>query len=124
MISTPLTPEEQTEWAKLEAAYDEAVRRKTEWLDRKMVEHCPLKVGDEIYDLETGRRLGVVTRHYRFWAGQGRPDLDGSYYCDVEYEIGPRMFDNTSRQSGVAFGTREQAAERARWRAERLAAKR
>jgi len=54
-----------------------------------------LKIGDVIYDTQTGRSLGVVSRKYRMW-GQ-------THY---EYETKPGTFDNTSRHAftDIIFG--------------------
>lgn len=84
-----------------------------------MHECSRLQVGDGIYNLDTGRRLGTVSELYRY--NTDRNDLlDTSVYCHYRYETRPRCFDNTSRQVGVSFGTREDAIREAEMRTSRL----
>lgn len=45
---------------------------------------------------------------------------DTSAYCSYQYEESPRCFDNTSRQTGRLFGTREDALSYAEMRASSL----
>jgi hypothetical protein len=45
---------------------------------------------------------------------------DTSVDCHYRYETAPRCFDNTSRQVGVSFGSREDALREAERRASRL----
>ena len=105
-----LTTEEQAELDALNAAIKTAIETRRAWLDAKMAEISRLKVGDEIFDLDTGRSLGKVTRPYRFWAG--RDDLlDDSVSCNYEYETSRGNIDNTSRQIGLRYGTAEDARE-------------
>ena len=98
-----LTTEERSELDALNVAVADAVARRTAWLDAKMVEVARLKVGDALYDLETGRYLGVVSGIYRYHAGDHRYDR----YCDVDYrfETNPQCYDNTSRQPGLRVGS-------------------
>ncbi|WP_367582339.1 hypothetical protein [Tsukamurella tyrosinosolvens] len=113
----PLTGEECTELDALNDAVREAKAARREWLDAKMHEVSALKVGDDIYDVRKGRKLGVVSRLYRFHAGKNDTSVD----VDYEYETSPRCFDNTSRQIGLSVGTREDAARYAQYRADFLA---
>lgn len=115
-----LTKDEERELAGLTAAVTAAIEARRDWLDAKMLECSPLKVGDDIYDLDSGRKLGKVLELYRFWRDRDDGIRDTSYYCDYRYEKGTRMSDNTSRQSGLSYGTRADALERAERRASSL----
>lgn len=121
MSQRQLTEEERIELATLTDAVHAALRARTDWLDAKMVETSELQVGDDIYNLRTGRKVGVVAELYRYW--RDRNDLlDDNVGCSYRYEtgyVGSRCFDNTSRQYD-SFGTREQALVRAEFTAARL----
>ena len=126
-LNRMLREDEQAELDALNEAVDEAIRKRTAWLDAKMAEVCTLKVGDDIYDLDSGRRLGIVTRLYRYWGphdpgGECRdPRYDKSCSVEVEYSDSPGSRDNTSRHAGArSFGTKEEAAREAQRRLDRL----
>lgn len=114
----PLTEDEKAELADLTAAISAAIEARRVWLDAKMHETSQLQVGDDIYDLNTGSRLGKVSGLYRYW--RDRNDLlDKDPYCEYYYSnLGHRS--NTSSQSGRSFGTREEALLRAEAQASRL----
>jgi hypothetical protein len=109
----PLTEDEKGELADLNAAVSAAIETRSLWLDAKMHECSRLQVGDDIYDLDSGRRLGRVSALYRFWRDRDGGVRDTSVSCHYEYETHSRCFDNTSRQLGLSCGTREDAAHRA-----------
>lgn len=117
----PLTAEEQHELATLNTAVTRAIEDRREWLDAKMVETSSLQVGDGIYDLRTGSRLGVVTGLYRFWRDRDDGIRDDSHYCDYRYKTSLRGFDNTSRQTARSYGTKEDALRYAEMQVSRLA---
>ncbi|MFA4050929.1 MULTISPECIES: hypothetical protein [Mycobacteroides] len=101
-----MNADEHSELDALNAAVQAAIDARREWLDGKMRETSKLQVGDDIYDAQTGEKLGVVSGLYRYHAG--RDDLyDTDVECDYQYETRPGCFDNTSRQVGRMFGTRE-----------------
>ncbi|MBS4102418.1 hypothetical protein [Tsukamurella paurometabola] len=116
----PLTDEERGELDALNAAVQEAIDTRREWLDAKMHEVATLKVGDDIYDIESGRKLGVVSRLYRYHTNQNAL-YDTHVTVDYEYETSPRCFGNTSSRLRLSVGTREEAASYAKRRADRLA---
>lgn len=114
-----LTESEQAELDALNSAVAASIETRRAWLDAKMHETSHLQVGDDIYDVESGAKLGKVSRLYRYHTD--RNDLyDTDAYCHYEYEVGRLTFDNTSRQSGRWFGTREDAARHAERRAAQL----
>ena len=117
MTQRRLTDDEEAELASLNAAVSAAIEARGAWLDAKMHETSALKVGDDIYDLRSGRRLGKVSNLYRFWRDRDEGVRDTSASCDYQYETSPRCFDNTSRQVGLSYGTREDAARHAEMRA-------
>ncbi|MFA4084314.1 hypothetical protein ONA92_21690 [Mycobacteroides salmoniphilum] len=116
----PLNADEESELEALNASVQAAIDARREWLDAKMLETSKLKVGDDIYDVETGVKLGTVSRLYRYHSG--RNDLyDTHVECDYEYESRPGCFGNSSTQVGrVVFGTHEDAVRDAESRVARL----
>ena len=93
-----LTNAESQELAELNAAVNEALKRRRSWLDDKMLECSSIKPGDPLYDFKSGRFLGRVTKLYRRRRNYEEGVLDTSHYCHYEYMTGPNLFDNTSRQ--------------------------
>jgi hypothetical protein len=122
MTQRPLTEDEKGELANLNAAVSAAIEARRTWLDDKMHETSRLQIGDDIYDLDSGLELGRVSKLYRYWEDRDEGVRDTSAYCNYEYEKYPRCFDNTSRQIGLRYGTREDAARDAEIRASRLRA--
>ncbi len=121
MNQRPLTKDEEAELAVLNAAVTAAIDARRKWLDAKMVECSSLKVGDDIYDLNSGQRLGRISRLYRYWQDCDEGVRDDSPHCHYEFETSRNCFDNTSRHGGtLSFGTREDAAKRAEMMAQRL----
>lgn len=115
-----LTDSEQRELDTLNAAVSSAIVARRAWLDVKMVECSYLQVGDDIYDVTNGTRLGVVTKLGRFWRDSDEGVRDTSAHCYYEYQTSPNGFDNTSRQSGRLFGTRDDALRHAEMRIARM----
>lgn len=109
-----LTDSEKQELAELTAAISAAIQARRTWLDAKMQETSRLQVGDDIYDLDKGIKVGTVSKLYRYQQDRN-PLLDDSHYCSYEYETSPRCFDNTSRQYR-SFGTQEDAIRYAEMR--------
>lgn len=108
----PLTDDEKAELEELNEAVNNAIETRRRWLDEKMVETSVLQVGDGIYDLDTGSRVGTVTRLYRVSAKNHNGIYDTSVSCYYEYEKAPRSFDNTSRQTGRRLGPKPALVER------------
>lgn len=119
-----LSEEENAELAALTAAVEAAIQARREWLDAKMHECSRLQEGDDIYDLETGARVGRVAELYRYWQDRDDGVRDTHVDCHYRYETSGRSFDNTSRQSGRSFGTRQDAIDWAEARTARLKGRR
>lgn len=115
----PLTEDEKRELAELNAAVSAAIEARRNWLDAKMHETSRLQVGDDIYHLRTGLRLGKVSELYRFWANRDDGIRDTSIECHYKYATSPLSFSNTSSQRGP-FGTLEDAIGQAEAEAARL----
>lgn len=117
-----LTADEKAELERLNQAVKDAIAQRRAWLDTKMFETSKLKVGDEIYDLDTGQRLGVVRSLYRYWRDRNDGVLDTDHSCDYTYahESSPMCTYNTSSQSGRRFGTKQEAIDAAQRALERL----
>lgn len=105
----------------LNDAVKEAHNKRKAWMDDHMQDYCVFKPGDEIYDLTSGRLLGVVSRLYRFH--ENHPEYDTSMTVDCEYRTDGKphgtqggCFDNTSRQY-LHYGTKEDLI---RWRESEL----
>jgi len=121
MNQRPLTEEEQAELSALNADVKAAIEKRRAWLDAKMAECSSLKVGDDIYDLNSVQRLGRVARLYRYWRDRDEGVRDNSLHCDYKFETSPNCYDNTSRYGGaLSYGTREDAAKRAEMKAQML----
>ncbi len=106
--------------AKLDAlnqAVEKAIHARTVWMNEHMKDYAKFQIGDEIYD-ERGYSLGTVTEHYRYHAGD--PRFDTSMFIHYRYRTPGGYNDNTSRQIGVGFYTREEAERNLRYAAERL----
>lgn len=117
--------------AALKALNDEveaAVAKRTAWLDLKMLEASSLKPGDDIYDLHSGYKLGVVTQIKRYHRGNAQYDTSEDFYYEYEETRPPplpgefprcRFLNNTSRDSStMRMGTRDEAAEAVKRRAQ------
>lgn len=109
MTQRKLTEAEKLEIDALNQAVTDAIEKRKKWLDAKMVETSRLKVGDDIYDIESGDKIGIVSGLYRY-DDEENPLYDTSYRCDYEYEVRKNCFDNTSSQIGLLYGTKEDAA--------------
>ncbi len=94
----------------------DAINKRTVWLDEKMHEESKLKIGDEIWDLDEGCKLGNVSKLKRWWRGE-LGDTSLSYY--YEFQTGPYTFDNTSRVQR-SCGTKKEAAAEAKSRYQEL----
>ena len=96
--------------AKLETlnkAVGDAVAARTKWMDEHMADYSKFQIGDEIYS-KNGIKLGIGAELYRYHAGDSR--FDTSMYIHQRYRVdngGFEYLDNTSRQTGRSFFTKE-----------------
>jgi len=104
---------------RLTVAINAAIEARTSYMDANMEKFTNVKPGEDIYDINSGRRLGKVSGLYRYWGGN--PEYDTSMDINVRYEISPHCYDNTSRQIGLRWGSKQEAMDQARRTAERLA---
>lgn len=107
-----LDNEDAEELKRLQAAVKDAIAARTAWLDEHMPKYARYEIGEELFDLDTGRSLGVVHSHYRYWAGQN-PFYDTHMSIDYELRVLENVYDNTSRHAGrVSFGNRAELVRR------------
>lgn len=102
--------------ALLNAEVAAAVKKRTDWMDAHMADYADVQVGEELYELATGRLMGIVSRLYRYWGtdrnGMVRdPQYDTSMSVEYEFQPDPSKpyFDNTSRYlGGHIYGPKDQ----------------
>lgn len=103
--------------ALLNAEVAAAVKKRTDWMDAHMADYADVQVGEELYELATGRLMGTVSRLYRYWGtdrnnGMVRdPQYDTSMSVEYEFQPDPSKpyFDNTSRYlGGHIYGPKDQ----------------
>ena len=116
---TDIPQEYQDELNRLNISVANAIHKREKWLDEKMVELSPLKVGDPIYDVWGGNKLGVIKELYRYWTDQNKL-YDQHLSWEYKYETSPNCLDNTSRQSSIRFGSREDALKYQKMKLESL----
>jgi hypothetical protein len=95
------------ELAALNADVGAALTKRKAWMDAHMADYARYRVGDELFDLDTGVQLGVVSRLYRYWDG-GDPFYDTSMSVQYEWLTAGGWYDNSSRQPGLRFGNAEE----------------
>lgn len=90
------------ELAALNAAVDEAVARRRQWMDDHMADYARYRVGEKLYDLGTGRLLGTIEKLYRYWANHD-PSMDTRMSVDYAYRTRDGFIDNTSRHGRGSY---------------------
>jgi hypothetical protein len=93
--------------ARLNCDIDDAIKRRTKWLDSKMSEYSDIQVGDTIYNIQTKELLGIVTKLYRYQTNQN-VIYDTTLSICYEFRRYDDIIDNTSRQPYVIVGKKEQ----------------
>ena len=108
-------------------AVESAILTRQKWLDEAVERYADVQIGEELFDLESGRSLGIVTRHLRCHRNSG----SGNYYdnsMSFSYEVRPKGaggYDSEdypvasnvrNRHDDVGVGSHAQAVERAQWR--------
>lgn len=121
----------QKELDALNAAVERAVVERTRWMNAHMTDFAKWQVGDELFHLDTGTRVGVVSRLYRYHGPQDSgPDAyprDARFdtAMNVEYEVNEyaNVFGNSSSCHGTLYwGTKAELLARRKWDVERLEA--
>jgi len=109
----------KNELARLNNKVDEAIKAHTEFLDKHMHMTAAVPIGEDIYNVETGVRLGKVKEHYRFHT-KNNPLYDTNLETHCTFLAPGGIIDNTSRDY-KNYGTKEQASAYLKHKAERLA---
>ena len=104
----------------LNKAVTDAIQERREWLDKKMAEYAEVKIGEDIYDLTNGVKLGPVSGYYRYWRDQHDGILDKSLSIEYKIETSPNCFDNTSRYGHILVGTKKSLIKRKERELQRL----
>ena len=105
----------QKELDALNAEVTAVLTKRKKWMDDHMADFAKYKVGEEIYNLQTGSRLGVISRLYRYWGEYHRdPQYDNQMNIEYEYHIGNNCYDNTSRQP-IIIGTNDDLIKQQEW---------
>ena len=103
---------------KLTAKFAAAWAERKSWMDAHMEDFARFKVGDEIFNLETGERLGEISQLYRYWGSDNRdPQYDTTMDIQYQYHTGNNCFDNTSRRY-LPIGTKADLDARQKLRSE------
>jgi len=82
------------------------IKKRRDWLDSKMQEYAEMQIGDNIYNLETGLPVGIVSKLYRLWRDTDEGFRDKVLEINYEYRTKQGWYDNTSRQPHQ-LGSRE-----------------
>lgn len=83
----------------LNAEFFVAMEKRKAWMDAHMTDFARYQVGDEIFAMSNGARLGVVSKLYRYWGSDNRdPQYDTEMNIEYEYCTGNNCYDNTSRR--------------------------
>jgi hypothetical protein len=94
-MSNPLDEELKA----LNAKVSEAIAERKAWMDAHMKDYAKWQIGEVLYNMETGQKMGTVSHHYRYSA-EHQPFYDTSMSIDYTLETSPGCFDNTSRHAG------------------------
>ena len=123
-MTPTLSLSDRSELDHLNYEVEAALRRRREWLDERMGALSPLRVGDEIYDVDRGERLGIVTEIYRRFAARHHGIYDSDLVIEYEYltDSGSLRHGDSPQVKGIALGPRAEAATRAARALERLSA--
>ena len=91
-----LTNEDKNILQQLNIDVINTIKKRRDWLDSKMQEYAEMQIGDNIYNLETGLPIGVVSKVYRLWrdTDEGFRDkvLDINYEYKTKQEENPVFF--------------------------------
>lgn len=106
----------EAELKQLNETVDKALADRKQWMDDHMKDFAKYQVGEKLYDMNTGKLLGTITKLYRYWANHD-PMLDRSMHIDYIYQTSPNMNDNTSRHGGgLWYGNKEELEKHFAWK--------
>ena len=109
----------------LNDAVDLACKARKKWLDDNMAKYSDLQIGDDVYDIQKGIKVGTVTAICRWHSDDIRFDNSLSSYVEFEefslFDSGNkcRVIGNTSSKHGL--GTKQHALMVAKHRRDSLA---
>tara|TARA_Y100000310_G_scaffold345655_1_gene467803 strand:+ start:17679 stop:18104 length:426 start_codon:yes stop_codon:yes gene_type:complete len=120
-----MTDEEKKKLELFNIQVGHAIERRKLFLDSLMEKYAKVKIGEDIYDLHTGKLLGVVKGYYRYWEDRDDGVRDNFLAIDYLYTSPhSKILDNTSNKL-VWVGTHaqliekmERDVERQKWREE------
>lgn len=78
---------------------EEAVRRRTLFLDKNMKFFAEFQIGEKVYNCIT-KQVGVCSDHYRYHAGHIQHDNSLSCDCYINEPPGSYFYDDTLRFMG------------------------
>ena len=114
-ISNDKTEALQKELELLNSEVTAVLAKRKKWMDDHMTDFAKFKVGDEIYNLQTGQYLGVISKLYRYWGEDHRdPQYDTAMNVEYQYHTGNNCYDNTSRQH-IIIGTNDDLISQRQW---------
>lgn len=103
-----LSEEDRSTLESLTEAVRDAIAARRQWLDAKMPEYADVPVDGELFDLETGRCVGIVLSHYRYWRERDEGVRDTMQSVEYNYLTKSGEIMNTSSQLEKFFGSQEQ----------------
>lgn len=110
----------QDEFDALNDEVEAAIKKRKEWITEHLADFSKFKVGDEIWDGRSGRKLGVVESLYHATWGRSGEVARESMGVYATYKDARGYNDNTSRQMDIWPCTREEAARQAQSRADSI----
>ena len=95
-----------------------AMAERKAWMDAHMADFARYQVGDAIFEFSTGKRLGVISKLYRYWGADNRdPQYDHTMNIEYEYHTGNNCYDNTSRRP-IHIATKQELLDYQKLRSE------
>lgn len=93
-----LPPDQAARLQELNDAVSAAIAARCDYLEARVREHATIGIGEGIYDIRSGRCLGVVRR--RWWS------IANGFTVEYEYETAPGIFAVSNELLGNTFGSR------------------
>ncbi len=92
----------------LNAEVKSALAKRRKWMDEHMADFARFQIGETIYDSRTERKLGVISKLYRYHGEIDNHDFDTDMHIEYEFKtsdddisIRGGIYDNTSRYAGA-----------------------